>query len=82
MLMNVYEYNVAVKGECVAGFNDLDDAKAFARHSANEKHCEVMIINAFTGEVRLVLSVVVTIDYNSDLEEIRRTYKVIEGWEV
>ena len=86
MLMNVYEYNVSVKGECVAGFDDLDDAKAFARHTANEKHCSVEVINAFTGEVHLILSVTLTIDYtincNSELEEIRRTYTVTEGWEV
>lgn len=84
MLMNVYEYNVSVKGECVAGFNDLDDAKAFARHTANEQRdlCDVIVINAFTGEVHLILSVAVTITYNSDLKEVRRTYEVKESWEV
>ena len=51
MKMEVFEYNIYAKKEIIAGTNDLDLAKKIAFKIAEREHCDVDIINAFTGEV-------------------------------
>lgn len=81
MLMNVYEYNVSVKGECVAGFNDLDDAKEFAMLQAEKYHCDVDVINAFTGEVHLSLVCYRLVKYNAVNEILEEFYNIKVEWD-
>jgi hypothetical protein len=78
MKMNVFEYTVAAKHEEIASFENLDHAKAFARHIANEEHCDVDIINAFTGEVHLSLVCYAYVAYNPLKDKTVTFYKVKE----
>ena len=81
MKMNVFEYTVTERDEDVAAFENLDDAIAFARHIANERHNHVHVINAFTGEVHYYAEVYAYICYNSRKECIDTIYKVKENGE-
>ena len=81
MKMEVFEYNICSKrqgGNAVAGTNDLEYASDMAYNVANTEHCDVDVINAFTGEVHLSLVCYVHIIYNDELEELERTYEVKE----
>ena len=51
MKMEVFEYTIYAKKEEVAGANDLDFAKQIAYFTANTMHCDVDVINSFTGEI-------------------------------
>lgn len=81
MLMHVYEYNVAVKGENVAGFDNLDDAKEFAVLQAERKHCSVDVVNAFTGEVHLCLVCYRWVKYNEADERLEEYFDIKVEWD-
>lgn len=51
MKMNVFEYTITDGANDIASCEDLDLAKGIAYHLAEEKHCNIDVINAFTGEV-------------------------------
>ena len=78
MKMEIFEYTLYAKKEEVAGTNDIEFAKDFAYNIANVKHCDVDVINAFTGEVVLSLVCYVHIIFNDELEELERIYEVKE----
>lgn len=78
MKMNVFEYTITAKKKDIAGFENLADAIAFAKHIANEQHCDVVIINAFTGEVCYEAYVIVRVTYNAYFEELSRNYEIKE----
>ena len=78
--MEIFEYNIYVKKEVVVGTNDLDLAKKIAFKIAKREHCDVDIINAFTGEVHQSLVCQLHIIYNADREEIEKHYEVKERW--
>lgn len=78
MKMNVFEFTVSAKHEDIAGFENLADAIAFARHIANEQHCDVDVINAFTGEVHKSFVSYKIVIYNADNEQIEFKYRVAE----
>lgn len=78
MQMEVFEYGVYAKSNVVAGFNDLDRAKAYAFKVAKREHCDVDIINSFTGEVHQSLCCQIHITYSADMEEIEKFYEVKE----
>lgn len=81
MKMEIFEYNICShkkRGEAVAGTNDLEYARDMAYNVANTEHCDVDIINAFTGEVHLSLVCYVHVTYNDELEELERMYEVKE----
>ena len=80
MKMEIFEYNIYVKQEVVAGTNDLDLAKKIAFKMAKRDHCDVDIINAFTGEVHHSLVCIVHVAYNADMQEIEKFYEVKERW--
>ncbi len=81
MLMNVYEYNVAVKGECKAGFDNLDEAKEYAIAQAEKHHCDVDIINSLTGEVHFSLVCYRYVVYNMNNETVEEYYKIKVEWD-
>lgn len=81
MLMNVYEYNVAVKGENIAGFDNLDDAKEFAVLQAERKHCSVDVVNALTGEVHLCLVCYRWVKYNEADERLEEYFDIKVEWD-
>lgn len=78
MKMEIFEYNIYAKKEIIAGTNDLDLAKKIAFKIAKRKHCDVDIINAFTGEVHQSLVCYLHITYNEKVEEIEKYYEVKE----
>ena len=78
MKMEIFEYNIYAKKEVIAGTNDLDLAKKIAFKLAKREHCDVDIINAFTGEVHQSLVCFLHMTYNADLEEIEKFYEVKE----
>ena len=78
MKMNVFEFTVSAKHEDIAGFENLADAIAFARHIANEQHCDVDVINAFTGEVHKSFVCYEYMAYNPQQAELFTFYKVKE----
>lgn len=78
MKMEIFEYNISAKNEVVAGTNDLDLAKKIAFKIAKRQHCDVDIINAFTGEVHQSLICYLHITYNADCEELEKFYEVKE----
>jgi hypothetical protein len=81
MLMNVYEYNVSVKGENKAGFDDIDEAKDYAIAQAEKHHCDVDVINAFTGEVHLSLVCYRWVKYNAVNETLEEFYDIKVEWD-
>lgn len=81
MKMEIFEYTVCTNQGEVAGFNNLDHAKAFAKHLANEEHCNVDVIDSFTGELHSSLVCHATIAYTlvgARFEEVSRSYEVKE----
>lgn len=80
MMMQVYEYNVYAKEKEVAGFDDVTRAECYARMVAHKEHCDVDVINAFTGEIHWHAQSYVHVTYNADMEEIETHYVVKEGW--
>lgn len=78
MKMEIFEYNIYAKKEVVAGTNDLELAKKIAFKIAKREHCDVDIINAFTGEVHQSLVCYLYITYNANQEEIEKYYEVQE----
>ena len=78
MLMNVFEYNICTKKKAVAGTDDLELAKKIAFKIAKRQHCDVDIINAFTGEVHQSLVSILRVTYNANMEEIEKYYEVKE----
>ena len=78
MKMEIFEYNIYVKNEVIAGTNDLDLAKKIAFKIAKRQHCDVNIINAFTGEVHQSLVSILHVTYNANMEENEKYYEVIE----
>ena len=81
MLMNVYEYNVAVKGENKAGFDNLDEAKDYAIAQAEKHHCSVDVVNAFTGEVHLCLVCYRWVKYNEAEECLEELFDIKVEWD-
>ena len=55
MKMNVFEYTIATHERDVAGPDQLEYARDMAYNVANTEHCDVDVINAFTGEVVMSL---------------------------
>lgn len=78
MLMNVFEYNICTKKKAVAGTDDLDLAKKIAFKIAEREHCDVDVINAFTGEVHQSLVCYLYVTYNANREKLEEFYKVKE----
>ena len=78
MMMNVFEYTIYAKGQAVAGTDDLDLAKKIAFKIAKREHCDVDIINSFTGEVHQSLVCFLHLTYNAEQEEIEKFYEVKE----
>lgn len=78
MLMNVFEYNICTKKKVVAGTDDLEYARNMAYNVAHIEHCDVDVINAFTGEVHLSLVCYVHLVYNEKHEEVDKYYEVKE----
>ena len=78
MKMEVFEFGVYVKQEIVAGFNDLDRAISYAQKICKTEHCDVDIINAFTGEVHKSYGCYLHITYNATKEIIEKYYEVKE----
>ena len=78
MKMEIFEYNIYAKKEIVAGTNDLDLAKKIAFKFAKREHCDVDIINAFTGEVHQSLACYLHITYNETQEILEKYYEVKE----
>ena len=76
--MEVFEYNIYAKKEIVAGTNDLELAKKIAFKISKREHCDVDIINAFTGEVHQSLISYLHVTYNADSEKIEKFYTVKE----
>ena len=78
MKMEIFEYNIYAKKEIVAGTNDLDLAKKIALKIAKREHCDVDIINAFTGEVHQSLVCYWHITYNEKQDIIEKYFEVKE----
>lgn len=78
MKMEIFEFNIYVKKQEVVGTNDLELAKEIAYHLAETNHCDVDVINAFTGEVHCSYVSYMHITFNAQCEEIETTYEVKE----
>ena len=78
MKMEVFEFGVYAKGEVVAGFNDLERATKYAFKVSKREHCDVDVINSFTGEVHKSYCCFLTVTYNAECEEIEKFYEVKE----
>jgi hypothetical protein len=76
--MNVFEYNICTKKKAVAGTDDLELAKKIAFKLAKREHCDVDIINAFTGEVHQSLACFLHVTYNETQEILEKYYEVKE----
>ena len=81
MQMEVFEFIVSAKKENVAGFNDLDKAKDYAIKVAEEKHCCVDVVNAFTGEVHLSLVCFHWVKYNETNESLEEFFDIKVEWD-
>lgn len=78
MEMTVYNYDVYVKGNKVAGFENSDLAQDYAKSWTMKEKCNAFVIDAFTGEVIYESDMYVTIVYNSHSEEVERLYRFSE----
>lgn len=78
MKMNVFEYTITAKQNDIAGCDDIELAKKIAFKVAKRKHCDVDVINAFTGEVVLSLVCFIHLTYNAEMEEVEKFYEVKE----
>lgn len=75
MEMTIYNYDVYVKGQKTAGFENLELAQEYAKSWTIKEKCNAFVIDAFTGEVLYESDMYVTIIYNSHSEEIERSYR-------
>ena len=78
MKMNVFEFTISAKHEDIAGFENLGMAIDFAKDFAEKHHCDVDVINAFTGEVHKSFVSYKIVTYNADNEQIEFKYRVAE----
>lgn len=78
MKMNVFEFTVSARHEDIASFESLDHAINFAKTLAATEHCDVDIINAFTGEVHKSYASYKIVTYNAEDERIELKYRVTE----
>lgn len=78
MKMNVFEYTITDGKSDIAGCENINIAKEVALMLATEKHCDIDIINAFTGEVVYSLECLIYITLNCYEQEIEKTYEVRE----
>lgn len=77
MKMNVFEYTITDGVKAIAGCEDLDLAKGIAYHLAEEKHCNIDVINAFTGEVVYSLECYIHLTFLLN-REIDKSYEIKE----
>jgi hypothetical protein len=77
MKMNVFEYTITDGKNDIAGCEDIDLAKGIAYHLAEEKHCDIDVINAFTGEVVYSLECYIhlTLHHNRQMD---KSYEIKE----
>ena len=78
MKMEVFEYTIHARKEEVAGTNDLEFAKQIAHLTADTMHCDVDIVNSFTGEVHLSLVCFKRIVWHANKEIVKTYYEVKE----
>lgn len=78
MKMEVFEYTIYANKEEVAGANDLKLAEQIAYLTAETMHCDVDIIDSFTGEVHLSLACFKHIVWHADKEIVETYYEVKE----
>jgi len=78
MKMEVFEYGIYARKEEVAGANDFELAKQIAYLTAETMHCDVDIIDSFTGEVHLSLVCFKHIVWHADKEIVETYYEVKE----
>jgi hypothetical protein len=78
MKMEIFEYQVLARTELVAGFNDLDRAIKYAQKVCKREHCDVNVVNAFTGEIHKSYCSYLHVTYNEGLQEIEKYYEVKE----
>ena len=78
MKMNVFEYTITDGNNDIMGCEDIEIAKKAALMLATEKHCDIDVINAFTGEVVYMLETLIHVTFNCYGEEIERLYETRE----
>lgn len=78
MEMTIYNYDVYIKGNKIAGFENFDLAKEYAKSWTNAENCNAFIVDAFTGEVLYESDVLIIKICNSKGEEIERAYEFEE----
>jgi hypothetical protein len=78
MKMEIFEYTITDGNFDIAGCNDIDLAKEVALMLATEKHCDIDIINAFTGEVVYSLETIIHITMNCHGTQIEKTFETRE----
>lgn len=78
MQMEIFEYNITDGKSNIAGCEDIETAKEVALMLATEKHCDIDVISAFTGEVVYMLETVIHITLNCYGQEIEKTYETRE----
>ena len=81
MKMNVFEYTITDGNNDIAGCDDIELAKEVANIVAVEKHCDVDVINAFTGEVVYSLESFIHITLDAYGKEISKIYETkVREW--
>lgn len=81
MKMNVFEYTITDGNQDIAGCDDLELAKEIANALAVEKHCDIDVINAFTGEVSYSLETLIHITLNAYGNEVSKIYETkVREW--
>lgn len=78
MKMNVFEFTIFDGKNDIASCEDLDTAKEIALLLATEKHCNIDVINSFTGEVSYSLESYHIITFNAYNEIVSDRYEVKE----
>lgn len=78
MLMNVFEHSICAKEKVIAGTDDFELAQKIAFKTAKREHCDVDVINAFTGEVEYSLCSYLRVTYNDKQDVIEKYYEVKE----
>jgi hypothetical protein len=81
MKMNVFEYTITDGNFDIAGCDDLELAKEIANMLAVEKHCNIDVINAFTGEVSYSLESFIHITLDAYGNEVSKIYETkVREW--
>ena len=81
MKMNVFEYTITDGNHDIAGCDDLELAKEIANALAIEKHCDIDVINAFTGEVSYSLETLIHITLDAYGNEVSKIYETkVREW--